>query len=87
VLGTFMGTALSAADARPRRLPTTREARLTRREREVARLVREGLSNCAIADLPRPCAAQGHVASLLNRLGVEQPRPGRRLVAENVPGR
>jgi predicted ATPase/DNA-binding CsgD family transcriptional regulator len=62
--------------------------RLSRREVEVARLVREGLSNRAIAEhlFISERTVEGHVASLLNKLGVNSRAQVAAWVAENAAG-
>ncbi|MDQ6900970.1 MAG: LuxR C-terminal-related transcriptional regulator [Candidatus Dormibacteraeota bacterium] len=62
--------------------------RLSRREIQVAGLVREGLSNRAIAErlFISERTVEGHVASVLNKLGVNTRAQIAAWVAENTPG-
>ena len=63
-------------------------ARLSRREIQVAGLVREGLSNRAIAErlfISEP-TVEGHVTSVLNKLGVNTRAQIAAWVAENARG-
>jgi ATP/maltotriose-dependent transcriptional regulator MalT len=62
--------------------------RLSRREVQVAGLVREGLSNRVIAErlFLSERTVEGHVASVLNKLGVNTRAQIAAWVAENTPG-
>ena len=62
-------------------------ARLSRREIQVSGLVREGLSNRAIAErlFISERTVEGHVTSLLNKLGVNSRAQVAAWVAENAP--
>jgi len=62
--------------------------RLSRRELEVAQLVRQGLTTRRIADrlFSSERTAEGHVASPLNKLGVDTRAEVAVWVAENLSG-